>query len=275
MAREERAGGLKNMAPTLTNNFISSETTAGTMISWNVNTIQGDWYIAGTGNYVTTFGTQIAVKEESGTKGLHSELVFKFIKKKLSILGQYKYEKRIKKLKKLAAKFAASGQEILCRKFLNQLKTEVVLSEVYGAGIKMCISKDMVNSVKHKVRGGHIADTAFDKYSNPVPDDVLVLKKKYEKIKVFDDFVVYHYWNEKLEEKKEKREKDKNVKINTEEKRAMRDPILFGTRTDTPDLLFFIADWDDEYCDLSFDELVDKLPIKDDDVVIGEPKIDL
>jgi hypothetical protein len=59
--------------------------------------------------------------------------------------------------------------------------------------------------------------------------------------------------------------------MSSEEKQKMKDPILFGYIKET-DRLYFIADWEDEYCDLTFDEIVD---------VIGEnkltkyPKLDL
>jgi hypothetical protein len=51
--------------------------------------------------------------------------------------------------------------------------------------------------------------------------------------------------------------------MSSDEKSKMRDPILFGYIKET-DRLYFIADWEDEYCDLTFDEIID---------VVGENKL--
>jgi hypothetical protein len=52
----------------------------------------------------------------------------------------------------------------------------------------------------------------------------------------------------------------------------MRDPILFGKSYVIPDKLFFIADWDCDYCHLTFDEIVDALDLENDDVKIPKLK---
>ncbi len=49
-----------------------------------------------------------------------------------------------------------------------------------------------------------------------------------------------------------------------DEHRKMKDPILFGWIKEN-NRLYFIADWEDEFCDLTFDEIVD---------VVGETKIE-
>jgi len=48
-----------------------------------------------------------------------------------------------------------------------------------------------------------------------------------------------------------------------EEIQKMKDPILFGMIKES-NRLYFIDDWEDEYCDLTFDEIID---------VIGENKL--
>jgi hypothetical protein len=222
------------------------------------------WDMNGTAYYETPAGTSINVKKQ----GVHPTLVFKLWKKKLGIISNYKYTKRVDKVKALAQKYLSLGHSALGEKFLNKIAYEVRMSEIYASGVKMFLSKTLIDHYKYKVRDGHIADTQFDKYTGVIPEHILKVKNELEKRKIFDAFIIYHYWNEELEEKKEKKQPR-----TAEEKSAMRDPILFGVCADIPDKLFFIADWDDDYCDLTFDELINQLPVEDKDVEItGKPK---
>lgn len=53
----------------------------------------------------------------------------------------------------------------------------------------------------------------------------------------------------------------------------MKDPILFGKIKET-DKLYFIADWQDEHCDLTFDKLIDFMGKDKDETKISN-NIDL
>lgn len=211
--------------------------------------------------YTTSSGTYIGISKKKS--GLHPALVFKYMKSKLTYLGDMRYKRRIGKLKKLSEKYLRLGQMVLSEKFLRRLAEEIKLSEIYGAGVKAYILRSDVNKHKRDVRDGHIADTIFDKYTAPIPDDILKKKKALDKLKLFDDYIVYHYWNEGLEEKKEKKES-----MSVDEKSAMRDPILFGVCKEIPDKMFFIADWEDENCDLTFTELVDKIAVDEENIKV-------
>lgn len=230
-------------------------------------TVNSGWTTEAAFGYGTPGGSAIEIQKK---KGINPVLVFKLWKKKMGVMGDYRYNARIKKLKKLAAKYAMEGHDALSTKFLRKLAEEVRLAEISAAGVKMFIQKSLITKYKNDIRGGHISDTLFDKYTNVIPDRVLKKKKKVEKAKVFDNFVIYHYYNSELEEKKEKKEP-----IKADEKSAMKDPILFGVCDDIPDKLFFIDEWDDDYCDLSFSELVDKIKLDDEDVEIQKPSLDI
>jgi hypothetical protein len=53
----------------------------------------------------------------------------------------------------------------------------------------------------------------------------------------------------------------------------MKDPVLFGIIKET-NKLYFIADWDDEFCNLSFEELADAIGKDDEEITIQrEPKL--
>ncbi len=174
------------------------------------------------------------------------QLYFKFVKKNLGTLEKFKFERRIKKLEAAFEKAVENGQEVLADKMLNACVREAKESFIYAKGFKLFIEKQTLDKYKNKIRDGHISDTRFDQYTRVIPKDVLKSKEKAKGL--FDGYVIYHYWNEKAQE---------DVKsMSKEEKAAMRDPILFGVIKES-DRLYFIDDWEDEYCDLTFDEIVD------------------
>ena len=242
---------------TITQNFdvLISDSTAST------NSYSDRYTVTGNAIYNSNTGTEIKL-----TAGLNPNLVFRYIKKnKMSLLGKRRYETRMKKLEKLALEYMDKGHNALAEKFMNKLIQETKMSEIIGAGIKFYISKKIIDKNKYKVRDGNISDTPFDQYVNVIPDNVLKEKKRVDDINIFDDFVVYHYHCDSAEAKKEKEEP-----ISSEEKLAMKDPILFGICYELPDTLFFIADWEDDYCDLTFSELVDNLDLEDSEVEINK-----
>lgn len=210
----------------------------------------------------TRTGTSFTAKnKKKGKTGFTSSIAFKFIKGKFTLIGRKKYTTRIKKLEKLAKEYLNLGHSALSDKFLKKLKEETAYSEILGAGIDTYIEKSLIDKIKYKVKGGHIADTDFDKFTRVIPKGILKKKKKVDDYNVFDKFMVYHYWNSELEEKREKKET-----ISASEKDAMKDPILFGVRDDLPGKLFYIADWIDELCDLTFDDLVDVLELEEEEI---------
>ena len=147
--------------------------------------------------------------------------------------------------------------------YYSGIKEEMAYAELSGASIDTFIDKDIIDKIKWRVKGGHISDTPFDKYTRVIPTKILKRKKVLDKMKVFSSFVVYHYYNEELEKKIEKKEP-----TSPSEKSAMRDPILFGTREDMPGKLFYIDSWEDEYCSLTFSDVIDVLELEEEDYKI-------
>ena len=203
----------------------------------------------GAGGYTYVYQTpmvEFGFNPGDSKEGISPQLYFKYVKKKFGVLEGIKVNSRLEKIKKAVAKAKENGQDLLAEKFLASVGVEVRESTIFAKGITKYVERDVVNKYKNKIRGGHISDTMFKSYTRVIPEDVLAKKKVVED--VFDDFVIYHYWNESAQ---------KDVKnMSPDEKAKMRDPILFGIIKET-NKLYFIADWEDEYCDLTFDELVD------------------
>lgn len=197
-----------------------------------------------------TDGVTSGTLTASGPSGsIRPELAFKYIKSKFGIIERSAFERRIEKLKKAFYAAADNGQDMLGEKILRELSKEIRESALYAKGYRVYIEREDLNRYKHKIKDGHISDTLYKKYTKVIPSDVV--KKMLAAKPFFDEFVIYHYYNSEMEKKVEKKQK-----ISAEEKAAMRDPILFGIIKET-DRLYFIADWEDEFCDLTFDEVLD------------------
>lgn len=212
-------------------------------------------------------GGAVAVSLKVGN-GIAPELYFKYIKKKFGTLESMKLNARLKRLEKAFNKAVENGQIALGEKMMREISREARESAMYAKGIKHFIEHDDLRKYKNKIRGGHISDTKFEHFTRVIPDDVLAKKKKVEDL--FDGYVIYHYWNEEAAAKAEK-----NERMTPEEKSRMRDPVLFGVIKDST-RLYFIAEWDDEFCDLSFEELIDVIGKDEEDHTISrEPKLNL
>jgi len=207
--------------------------------------------------------TQGAIFQSSGIEkkehGIQLQLYFRYVKKKLKKLEQMRVNTRVKKIEKAFDRAVENGQDLLASKVLREYTGAFRESLMYAKGFRLFIERDDLDRNKYRIRGGHISDTKFEDFTRIIPKDVL--KKKKESDGLFDSYVIYHYWSNASED-------SEAVKSMTpEEKEKMKDPILFGRINET-NRLYFIADWEDEYCDLTFDEIVDKIGGDDDDFTI-------
>jgi hypothetical protein len=215
-------------------------------------------YITGNGGFSTPAGTSF---ELSKTRGISPKLYFKYVKSKFGLLGGMRFEKRINKLWKLAEKAESTGQIALSEEFLKKVMKETRETEMYGFGYKVFVEKDYLEKFMYKVKGRGISFTKLKNYTRNIPDDVQKKIKEATGRKLFDEFVIVHY-----------DESGTAVKKTEEEER--KDPIVFG-RINESDRYYFIADWEDEFCDLTLDDIVDKLSLDDEDITLSKnPSLD-
>jgi len=182
------------------------------------------------------------------------QLYFKYIKKKFGTLERIRLDRRIKKIEGAFDECVDSGQNVLAEKILTDLAREIRESVIVAKGVSEYIERSDLDKYKHQIKEGHISDTLLKGYTRVIPKSIT---SKIKKLKgVFDDFVIWHYYEEEVEKKREKKQK-----LTPREVDDMRDPVLFGIIKET-DRLYFIADWEDDYCDLTFDEIVDVIGSK-------------
>lgn len=217
-------------------------------------------------NSTATTGQAVRLVKIEQRPGIAPQLYFKYVKSKLSLLERMKADRRLKRLEKAFDDAVANGQAALAEKFLQECVRETRESLMFAKGVKFFIEKSDLDKHKRSIRGGHISDTKLQDFTRVIPKDVLAKKKKVEDL--FDGFVIYHYWSDEAEKNRTKKQQ-----MSEQEKAAMRDPILFGWIRES-NRLYFVADWEDEYCDLTFDEIVDVLGKSDDEVMISrQPKL--
>jgi len=191
----------------------------------------------------------IKVSQDHGK--IAPELYFTYIKKKFNILERMKLDARIKKIEAAFDEAVEAGQSFLADKILHEFSREIRESVILAKGISKYIEREDLVKYKHKIKEGHISDTLLKDYTRIIPKPIL---EKVKSLKdVFDGFVIYHYYEEALEKKKEKKQK-----ITPTEKAKLKDPVIFGIIRET-NRLYFIEEWVDEFCDLTFEDIVDQI----------------
>jgi hypothetical protein len=84
-------------------------------------------------------------------------------------------------------------------------------------------------------------------FVRPIPQEVLAAKERADRLRIFDNYAVLHY------------DPDGKAFSETEAEREKRkDPILFGLLKGRR-RLYFVGDWVDEVCDLTLEQIADKL----------------
>lgn len=205
------------------------------------------------GQAKTPFGSELSVSKKSG---MSPKIYFSYIKKKFGVLERARMERRMKKLQHLVDDAIGSGQEALSEEFFKKLIKEVRESEMYSKGYKIFIEDEFLEKFRHKVRGQAVSLTPLKNYIRNIPNDVKEKIKVASASKLFDEIVIVHY------------DPDKEASKLTE-KEEREDPIAFGTIVES-NRYYFIADWEDKYCDLTLDDIIDKLSLEDDQIKLGK-----
>lgn len=113
------------------------------------------------------------------------------------------------------------------------------------------VSEEQMCSLYEKVNAeSKLKLTWIKNFVKIIPTAVLDLKQKADDLEVFDNYVILHF--------------DPNndaTNLTQEEERAKKDPIMFGVISES-NKLYYIADWVDEYCDLTLEKMFETLQDK-------------
>ena len=205
---------------------------------------------------------RFAVKGDIPEKTFELNVLEFFEKVKLTTLENAgTYYNRIEPYLKALQNAKKMGQTALCEKLLAMIvinKLESILLS-YGYGKKIT-EQQVVDFVKKTDKG---VDLCYIKnFSRPIPSDVIEKKVELDELHVFDNYCILYYDPSGKSYKKTQEELE-------EEKRKKSDPILFGMIRGSRNL-YYVADWVDEYCDLTLEKFIKESESDPSNFVITE-----
>lgn len=153
----------------------------------------------------------------------------------------------------LLNKYKVTGQIKGMKKLIFHLQCIEAEREIVKMGITTFIYRDDIEEYIDNVASDTVKIIELQNYEREIPDEIVdVIAKVRDK---FDQlYVLFTDYTGKAERQVEK-------------ERRQKDPILFGTFQDKKsrtviDRFYFLGDWEDEYCDLTLDKMVNEVERK-------------
>lgn len=191
--------------------------------------------------------------EEHQTPEINEEfdVIAFFNKVKLETEDKQKaYVNRLKDLVTCIGYCDTTGQVALKESLFEQLTINKYESVLWANNMYKAISEEkIIEFIKGSDKG--IALDYISNFARVIPPSVIKKKIEADKLGVFDNYVILHYDPESKSYMQTEEEKRREVE-------KKKDPILFGVIMGS-NKLYFIDDWTDEYCDLTFDIITEKL----------------
>lgn len=168
--------------------------------------------------------------------------VFACIKASASELAEW--DERNVDLAEMTERAQTAGQKDLVKMLEAQKNVRFFENALYAKGRKRLLTERQLLDFTAKCEKGLCLDWVKD-FVRPIPPEIVAEKKACDEDHLFDNYVVLHY--------------DPNHRATTPEAREKaRDPILFGLIKGSRKL-YFVGDWMDDQCDLTFQQIIDKL----------------
>lgn len=142
------------------------------------------------------------------------------------------YEKMIENAKLTGQ--VALVEELQANKELKNFENQLVTLKM----TKYISEKNLLKFSEHCIKGLKL--DYIKNFTRIIPNKVIQQKIKCDEYKLFDNYVVLYYDPTNTSTQKTNKEKD---------------PILFGIMRGSRKL-YFIGDWQDELCDLTFDQVI-------------------
>jgi hypothetical protein len=139
---------------------------------------------------------------------------------------------------------AAAGQEHLAKKLIAERTVRNYENALFLAGYKKFASEQDLLDFSKKCEKGLSIDWMAD-FARPIPASVIENKKKADELMVFDNYSILHF-------------DPKGSAVDPKSVEKRKDPILFGMIKGSRNF-YFIDDWEDEHCKLTFDQIVKTL----------------
>lgn len=194
------------------------------------------------------------------TRDIGAKLYFSYVKSKMGKTEKERFKKNAQKLQTLIKQANDINQIGLAEQLGKRLQVIVAEMEMSIYGIDKWVDQFHIYKFKEAVKDRTIDFVSIKNFPRIIPNSVSRKITKLQKAGIFDEFWIL-FNNPKKEV----------VKTIEQEK----DPIVFGRLLSMPDRYYFVADWVDEYCDLTLDQFVEEIKKIDKDYLPTElPEID-
>ena len=141
-----------------------------------------------------------------------------------------------------------SGQIALKEKLFNNLVINKYETILFSKGLVKAVTEEtIVKLAKDSPKA--LALDYIQNYIRNIPINVIKKKFEIDQLEIFDNYVILHYDPNGVSYAQTNKEKE-------EEEKKKRDPIMFGV-IEGSTKLYYIDSWEDEYCDLTWDKMVD------------------
>ena len=139
-----------------------------------------------------------------------------------------------------------SGQIALKEKLFNNLVINKYETILFSKGLVKAVTEEtIVKLAKDSPKA--LALDYIQNYIRNIPISVIKKKLEIDQLEIFDNYVILHYDPHGVSYAQTNKEKEEKKK---------RDPIMFGV-IEGSTKLYYIDSWEDEYCDLTWDKMVD------------------
>ena len=184
---------------------------------------------------------------EQKEKEITAKEYFDILKQKKESINDEKLTAFYEQCLKLVSKYKITNQKLVLKRIMFYIDCIERERAIINAGFGIYINREDVMEYIDNVARKVVKIIELERFERDIPDDVVA---KIEKCRdLFDKlYVIYTDYTGKDEKKTEKHKREK-------------DPILIGVLCDTSqriinNRLYFIADWVDEYCDLTLDSMI-------------------
>ena len=126
---------------------------------------------------------------------------------------------------------------------ITLVKERILHKNGYSTYVKQEDIERFILNVKDKV----VKICELEKFPRTIPTEVKNKFKHIKKLNICDEYYVLFIDYNKDEQNLTEKEK--------ETRKKNRDPILFGTFKESMDRFYFIADWEDDICDITLDKM--------------------
>lgn len=179
---------------------------------------------------------------------------FDDLKEKCVDINLDNLEKSLQEIPAQIQKAEKIGQKFLAEKLKRHIYLIMKEKTLLNYGINKYVSLYDINRFIDGIEDYVVKFCEIMAFPRIIPNEVVEKIEKMKSLGLFSEFYIVFtdYTDEEIISDKAKKQREIN-----------RDPIVFGTINGYQDRYYFIADWVDEYCDITFDKMVNTLQSMD------------